>query len=78
METRMTLSLARILESKRQHCRALAALLMFVRTLRKAVMQKASVASLRQPPFTAIGDPEKLFPPAVLRDMLDLTLQLAA
>lgn len=28
--------------------------------------------------FTAIGDPEKLFPPKVLRDMLDLTRQLSS
>lgn len=44
----------------------------------EAVKAIASVDSLRQPTFTAIGDPEKLFPPAVLRDMLDLTRQLAA
>lgn len=65
----------------RQHPELGATQLMFVRTLRKAVMQKAAIASLdslRQPPFTAIGDPEKLFPPAVLHDMLDLTRQLAA
>lgn len=44
-------------------------------------MQRAEIASvdaLKQPPFTAIGDPETLFPPEVLRDMLDLTRQLAA
>ncbi len=65
----------------RQHPELGATQLMFVRTLRKAVMQKAAIASvdsLRQPPFTTIGDPEKLFPPAVLHDMLDLTRQLAA
>jgi hypothetical protein len=46
-----------------------------------SVMQRAEIASvdaLNQPPFTAIGDPETLFPPKVLRDMLDLTRQLAA
>jgi type I restriction enzyme R subunit len=65
----------------RQHPELGATQLMFVRTLRKAVMQRAAIASvdsLRQPPFTTIGDPEKLFPPAVLHDMLDLTRQLAA
>jgi len=65
----------------RQHPQLGATQLMFVRTLRKAVMQRAEIASvdaLRQPPFTAIGDPETLFPPKVLRDMLDLTRQLAA
>jgi type I restriction enzyme R subunit len=44
----------------------------------EAVKTIVSVDSLRQPPFTAIGEPEKLFPPAVHRDMLDLTRQLAA
>lgn len=65
----------------RQHTQLGATQLMFVRTLRKAVMQRAEIASvdaLCQPPFTAIGDPETLFPPKVLRDMLDLTRQLAA
>lgn len=49
---------------------------MFVRALRKAVMPQAGIASvdaLRQPSFTSIGGPEKLFQPSVLRDMLRLT-----
>jgi type I restriction enzyme, R subunit len=65
----------------REHPQLGATQLMFVRTLRKAVMQRAEIASvdaLRQPPFSAIGDPETLFHPKVLRDMLDLTRQLAA
>lgn len=64
-----------------QHPQLGATQLMFVRTLRKAIMQRAEIASvdaLRQPPFTAIGDPETLFPAKVLRDMLALTRQLAA
>ena len=47
----------------------------------KAVMQKAEVASLdalRQPPFTAIGDPEGLFAKSELEDLLDLTRSVAA
>ena len=54
---------------------------MFVRTLRKAVMQKAEVASLealRQPPFTSIGDPESLFAKSELEDLLELTRSVAA
>jgi type I restriction enzyme, R subunit len=55
--------------------------LMFVRTLRRAVLQRAelsSLESLRKPPFTSIGDPEKLFNPSDLREILDLAVSLAA
>jgi type I restriction enzyme R subunit len=65
----------------RQHPQLTATQLMFVRTLRKAVMQKAEVASLealRQPPFTAIGDPEGLFAKSELEDLLELTRSVAA
>lgn len=65
----------------RQHPQLSATQLMFVRTLRKAVMQRAEIAgvdALKQAPFTSIGDPEELFTPQILRDMLDLTRQLAA
>lgn len=65
----------------RQHPQLGATQLMFVRTLRKAVMQRAEIASLdalRKAPFTAIGDPEMLFTPQLLNDMLALTRQLAA
>ena len=49
-----------------RHPQLTATQLMFVRTLRKAVMQKAEITSLeamRKPPFSTIGDPEKLFKP---------------
>ena len=55
--------------------------LMFIRTLRRAVLQRAEVTSLenlRKPPFTSIGDPEQLFKPEDLRDILDLAASLAA
>lgn len=64
-----------------QHPRLTATQLMFVRTLRKAVMQKAEIASLdalRQPPFSAIGDPQQLFPEAELTEILALVRNLAA
>lgn len=44
-------------------------------------MQKAAIASpdsLRQPPFTVIGDPENLSLPVLLHDMPELTPQPAA
>jgi type I restriction enzyme, R subunit len=65
----------------RQHSRLSATQLMFVRTLRRAVLERAEVTSLdglRKPPFTSIGDPEQLFEPNDLRDMLDLAKALAA
>jgi type I restriction enzyme R subunit len=64
-----------------QHPHITATQLMFVRTLRKAVMQKAEVATLgalRQPPFTSIGDPEALFGKSELEDLLELTRSVAA
>ncbi|NJL19393.1 MAG: hypothetical protein HC901_03800 [Bdellovibrionaceae bacterium] len=54
---------------------------MFVRTLRKAVLERAEVSSLdtlRQSPFTSIGDPEALFPKRELDDLLHLAQSLAA
>jgi type I restriction enzyme R subunit len=55
--------------------------LMFVRTLRKAVLERAELSSLetlRQSPFTSIGDPEALFPKRELDDLLHLAQSLAA
>lgn len=54
---------------------------MFIRTLRKAVMQKAAITSLdalRNPPFNSIGDPEKLFAKDQLTELLDLIHATAA
>jgi len=65
----------------RQHPELTATQLTFVRTVRKAVMQKAELASLdalRQPPFSAIGDPEKLFEKSALNALLDLIRTVAA
>lgn len=64
-----------------QHPHLTATQLMFVRTVRKAIMQKAEISSLdalRQPPFTAIGDPEGLFIKSELDDLLELTRSVAA
>jgi len=55
--------------------------LMFIRTLRRAVLQRAelkTIENLRQPPFTSIGDPEQLFGPDDLREVLHLAKTLAA
>lgn len=65
----------------RRHAQLSATQLMFVRTLRRSVLQRAEVTSLeslRRPPFTSIGDPERLFQPDDLRDILDLATSLAA
>ena len=65
----------------RQHPHFTATQLMFIRTLRQAVMQRAeitTVESLRQPPFTAIGDPEQLFATPELVDLLNLLHRIAA
>jgi len=65
----------------RQHPHLTATQLMFVRTLRKAVMQKAEITSLdalRQPPFSTIGDPEQLFRKPELDDLFDLVHRIAA
>lgn len=64
-----------------QHPRLSATQLMFVRTLRKAVMQKAEITSLealRKPPFSSIGDPEQLFKKEELSDLLELIHTVAA
>jgi type I restriction enzyme R subunit len=55
--------------------------LMFVRTLRQAVLSRARIASLEQlhqAPFNRIGDPERLFAPAELDEILGLAQSLAA
>lgn len=65
----------------RQHPQLTATQLMFVRTLRKAVMQKAEVTSmdaLRKPPFSTIGDPEQLFKTPELSDLFQLLQAIAA
>lgn len=65
----------------RMHPTLSATQLMFVRTLRKAVMQKAEITSLdalRQPPFSAIGDPDTLFAKPDLNDLFELVLELVA
>ena len=65
----------------RQHPHLTATQLMFVRTLRKAVMQKAKISSLdalRNPPFSSIGDPEVLFGKSELEELLHLTRSAAA
>lgn len=65
----------------RRHPRLSATQLMFIRTLRRAILQRAEVTSLeslRKPPFTSIGDPEQLFQPGDLREIIDLAMSLAA
>jgi type I restriction enzyme R subunit len=65
----------------RRHPSLTATQLLFVRTLRKAVMQRAEIASLdalRKPPFSAIGDPETLFDQPELGELLDLVDAIAA
>ncbi|WP_367871719.1 DEAD/DEAH box helicase family protein [Luteolibacter sp. Populi] len=65
----------------RDHPQLTATQLMFVRTLRKAVMQKAGISSLealREPPFSSIGDPEQLFESSELADLMELTRSVAA
>jgi type I restriction enzyme R subunit len=65
----------------RAHPHLSATQLMFVRTLRKAVMQKAAISSLdalREPPFSSIGDPEALFGKSELEELLHLTRSAAA
>jgi type I restriction enzyme R subunit len=55
--------------------------LMFVRTLRQAVLSRAHIASLAQlheAPFNRIGDPERLFAPTELDEILGLAQSLAA
>jgi type I restriction enzyme R subunit len=65
----------------RRHPQLTATQLMFVRTLRKAVMQRAEITSLdalRQPPFSTIGDPEQLFNKPELSDLFRLIETIAA
>ncbi len=65
----------------RQHPQLTATQLMFVRTLRKAVMQKAEITSieaLRKPPFSTIGDPERLFKRTELSELFELITTIAA
>lgn len=65
----------------RQHPRLTATQLMFVRTLRKAVIQKAKITSLealRKPPFSTIGDPEQLFKQSELSELFELITTIAA
>lgn len=65
----------------RQHPQLTATQLMFVRTLRKAVMQKAEITSLdalRKPPFSTIGDPELLFKKPELDQLFELIHAIAA
>jgi type I restriction enzyme, R subunit len=65
----------------RRHPQLSATQLMFIRTLRRAVLQRAEVSSLeslRKPPFNNIGDPEQLFQPDDLGDILDFATSLAA
>jgi len=65
----------------RHHPQLTATQLMFVRTLRKAVMQKAEITSLealRKPPFSAIGDPEQLFKKPELSELFELIHAIAA
>ncbi|MCP5523416.1 MAG: DEAD/DEAH box helicase family protein [Verrucomicrobiales bacterium] len=55
--------------------------LMFLRTLRQAILNRAEIASLEQlheAPFSRIGDPERLFAPAELDEILGLAHSLAA
>ena len=63
------------------HPQLTATQLMFVRTLRKAVMQRAevtSLAELRKPPFSTIGNPEQLFKKTELTELLELITDIAA
>ena len=65
----------------RQHPQLTATQLMFVRTLRKAVMQQAEITSpdsLRKPPFSAIGDPEQLFNQPELAGLFEMIRDIAA
>jgi type I restriction enzyme R subunit len=65
----------------RRHPQLTATQLMFVRTLRKAVMEKAEISSLdalRKPPFSNIGDPEQLFNNLELSDLFGLIYDIAA
>lgn len=57
------------------HSRLNATQLMFIRTLRQALISRATVRSLeqlKQSPFNRIGDPEKLFTKSELEDLLKI------
>lgn len=65
----------------RRHPQLTATQLMFVRTLRKAVMQRAeikSIEALKKPPFSTIGDPEQLFKEPELTELFELITGIAA
>ena len=65
----------------RRHPQLTATQLMFVRTIRKAVLQKAAITSLgalKQPPFSTIGDPEQLFNEPDITELLELIDDLTA
>jgi type I restriction enzyme, R subunit len=65
----------------RQHPTLTATQLVFVRTVRKAILQKAEISSLdalRKPPFSIIGDPEQLFEQPLLADLLEMVYAIAA
>jgi type I restriction enzyme R subunit len=65
----------------RAHPRLTATQLMFVRTLRQAVIQRAEITTLdelHQPPFSSIGDPEQLFTRADVDALLSLVRLNAA
>ena len=65
----------------RKHPQLGATQLMFIRTLRKAVLQKAEVSSLdslRKPPFASIGDPEQLFQRSDLTELFEMITSIAA
>ena len=65
----------------RRHPGLTATQLMFIRTLRKAVMQKAEITSieaLKKPPFSTIGDPERLFKKRELSELFELITDIAA
>ncbi len=63
------------------HSRLNATQLMFIRTLRQALLNRATVASvgqLKQSPFNRIGDPEKLFTPDELEELIKLATESVA
>lgn len=65
----------------RNHPRLNATQLMFVRTLRQAVLSHArilTIEELRQPPFNRIGEPTRLFSENELAELIELATSLAA
>jgi type I restriction enzyme, R subunit len=64
-----------------QHSRLNATQLMFIRTLRQALLNRAAVRTidqLKQSPFHRFGDPEKLFTKAEINELLELATASAA